>query len=200
MYVFDEKSIYVKLLKRYHDNVLTNHFNIIKTTKLFNPKYYWSDMTKYVKNYIEICDICQKTKTLRHCSYNVMQFLSMSICSWNQIIMNFIIELSFNKHCDNTYDACLVICDRYTKMTLYFSTINTKMTLYFSTIKIIDLIEFAELLFEKIFFRFKISFDVMSNKNLIFISDYWSMICYHLKIKRRLSTTLYSQINEQTKR
>ena len=52
--------------------------------------------------------------------------------------MNFIIELFFNKHRDSTYDAYFVICDRYTKMTLYFSTT-----------KIINSIELAELLFKK---------------------------------------------------
>ena len=142
--MFNEKSIRVKLLKRHHDDVLTNHFDVIKTTKLFNRKYYWFDMTKYVQNYVEICDICQKTKTSRHCSYDIMQFLFMSIRSWNQIIMNFIIELFFNKYRNNIYDACFVICDCYTKMTLYFSTT-----------KIINLIKFAKLLFEKIFFDLK---------------------------------------------
>ena len=81
LYVFDEKSIRVKLLKRHHDDMLTNHFDVIKTTKLFNRKYYWFDMTKYVKNYVEICDICQKTKTSRHRLYDVMQLLFMSIRS-----------------------------------------------------------------------------------------------------------------------
>ena len=50
LYVFNEKSIRVKLLKRHHDDVLTDHFDIIKTTKLFSRKYYWFNMTKYVKN------------------------------------------------------------------------------------------------------------------------------------------------------
>ena len=130
--MFNEKSIRVELLKRHYDGVLTNHFDVIKTTKLFNHKYYWFDITKYVKNYVEICDICQKTKISRHRLYDIMQFLFMSIHSWNQIIMNFIIELFFNKHCDSTYNACFVICDRYTKMTLYFSIT-----------KIIDSIKFA---------------------------------------------------------
>ena len=40
LYVFNEKSIRVELLKRHHDDVLTNHFDVIKTTKLFNRKYY----------------------------------------------------------------------------------------------------------------------------------------------------------------
>ena len=75
--------------------------------------------------------------------------------------MNFITELSFNKYRDSTYDAYFVICDRYTKMTLYFSIT-----------KIIDSIEFAKLLFEKKNFRFEISFDVILNRNSIFINDY----------------------------
>ena len=81
LYVFNEKSVRVELLKRHHDDMLTNHFDVIKTTELFSRKYYWSDMTKYVKNYVETCDICQKTKTSRHRSYDVMQFLFMSIRS-----------------------------------------------------------------------------------------------------------------------
>ena len=58
LYVFNEKSVRVELLKRHHDDVLTNHFNVIKTTKLFDRKYYWFDIIKYVKNYVEIYDIC----------------------------------------------------------------------------------------------------------------------------------------------
>ena len=81
LYVFNEKSIRVELLKRHHDDILTNYFDVIKTTKLFSRKYYWFDITKYVKNYVEICDICQKTKTSRYRSYDVMQFLFMSIRS-----------------------------------------------------------------------------------------------------------------------
>ena len=161
LYVFNEKSIRVKLLKRHHDDILTNYFDVIKTTKLFSRKYYWFNIIKYVKNYVKICDICQKTKTLRHFSYDIISFLFMSIRSWNQIIMNFIIELFFNKYRDNTYNACFVICDRYTKMTLYFSII-----------KIIDSIEFAKLLFEKKNFWFEISFNMISNKNSIFINNY----------------------------
>ena len=81
LYVFNEKSIRVELLKRHHDDILTNYFDVIKTTKLFSRKYYWFDMIKYVKNYVEIYDICQKTKTSRHCLYDVMQSLFKSIRS-----------------------------------------------------------------------------------------------------------------------
>ena len=81
LYVFNEKSIRVELLKRHYDDMLTNHFDVIKTTKLLSRKYYWFNMTKYIKNYVEICDICQKTKTSRHRSYDVMQSLFMSIRS-----------------------------------------------------------------------------------------------------------------------
>ncbi len=57
-YVFEKKFLRIELLKRHHDDILTNYFDVKKTIKLFNKKYHWSKMIKYVKFYIKICDIC----------------------------------------------------------------------------------------------------------------------------------------------
>ena len=189
LFMSDEKFVRVELLKRHHDDELIEHYDVVKTTKFFSRKYYWTDMTKYVKRYVYICDICQRIKTSRHHSYDVMQSLFRSTCSWEQITMNFIIELSSSKYREKTYNAILVICDRYIKMILYIFTI-----------KFIDAIELANLFFEKIFFHFEISIDVVFDREFVFISDYWSTMCYHFKIKKRLNIAFHSQIDSQTKR
>jgi hypothetical protein len=49
-----------------------------KTIELFNKKYHWSRMIKYVKFYIKTCDICQRTKTFKHLFYDDLQFLFFS--------------------------------------------------------------------------------------------------------------------------
>jgi hypothetical protein len=72
-YVFEKEFLRIELLKWHHDDILTNHFNVKKTIELFNKKYHWSKMIKYVKFYIKTCDIYQRTKIFKHLSYNDLQ-------------------------------------------------------------------------------------------------------------------------------
>jgi hypothetical protein len=176
-------------LKRHHDDILTNHFDVKKTSELLNKKYHWSRMIKYVKFYIKTCDICQRTKTFKHLSYDDLQSFFLFQDSWQKIIMNFITNLSFNKRSNNVYDFVLVIINRYIKMTFYI----------FVTKKIIA-IELTKIIFDHVMFKYDASKDVVSNRKFVFTSAYWTNICYHMKMKRRLNIIFHSQIDDQTER
>jgi hypothetical protein len=39
-YVFEKEFLRTELLKRHHDDILTNHFDVKKTIELFNKKYH----------------------------------------------------------------------------------------------------------------------------------------------------------------
>jgi hypothetical protein len=39
-YVFEKEFLRIELLKRHHDNILTNHFDVKKTIEFFNKKYH----------------------------------------------------------------------------------------------------------------------------------------------------------------
>ena len=41
---------------------------------------------------------------------------------------------------------------------------------------------------------------IITDQGLLFTSKFWSLLCYFLGIKQRLSTTFYQQINGQTER
>jgi hypothetical protein len=146
-------------------------------------------MIKYVKFYIKTCDICQRTKTFKHLFYDDLQSLFLSQDSWQEIIMNFITKFSFNKRSNDVYDFVLVIINRYIKMTLYI----------FVTKKIIA-IELAKIIFDHVMFKYNASKDVVSNREFVFTSAYWTDICYHMKMKKRLSIVFHSQIDDQTER
>jgi hypothetical protein len=177
------------LLKRHHDDILTDYFDVKKTIEFFSKKYHWSRMIKYVKFYIKTCDIYQRTKTFKHFSYDDLQSLFLSQDSWQKIIMNFITNLSFNKRSNDVYDFVLVIIDRYIKMTLYI----------FVTKKIIA-IELTKIIFDHVMLKYDASKDVVSKREFVFTSAYWTNICYHMKMKRRLNIVFHSQIDDQTKR
>ncbi len=188
-YVFEKEFLRTELLKRYHDDILIDHFDVKKTIKLLNRKYYWSKMIKYVKFYIKICDLCQRMKTFKHFSYDDLQFLFRFQDLWQKIIMNFITNLSSNKRSNNVYDFVLVIINRYIKMTFYI----------FVTKKII-VVELTKLIFDHVMFQYNASKNVVLNREFVFTSAYWADICYHMKMKKRLSIIFRSQTNEQIER
>jgi len=103
------------------------------------------------------------------------------------VIMNMITGLPSSKHSDSVYDAILMIVDRYIKLTQYISISKT-----------LTAMQLADIFFEKIVCRYKALKEIVSDRGLIFTSSYWSKVCYQVKIKRRLNTAFYSQMNEQT--
>jgi hypothetical protein len=160
-YVFEKEFLKIELLKRHYDDILADHFDVKKIVELFSRKYHWSKMIKYVKFYIKTCDICQRTKTFRHFSYDDLQFLFLSQDSWQEIIMNFITNFSSSKRSNDVYDFVFVIINRYIKMTFYI----------FVTKKI-TAVELTEIIFDHVIFKYDVSKDVVSNKEFVFTSAY----------------------------
>ena len=60
IYISENQIVCVEFLKHYHDDKLTRHFAVSKINNLLNHKYWWKEMTKSIKKYVNICDTCQK--------------------------------------------------------------------------------------------------------------------------------------------
>ncbi len=187
LYVSEDLSVREKLLKRHHDDSLARHFDADKISELLDYKYYWKSMIKNVKEYIDTCDICQRVKMKHHLSYDELRSLLQSTDSWKEITMNFITDLSSSKWKKVIYDLILVIVDHYTKIMHYLSIKKT-----------LTVIELTELFFEKIALRYKISNDIVIDRDNLFINAFWSEICYHVKMKWRLSIIFHSQTDDLT--
>ena len=146
-------------------------------------------MLKNIKKYIQDCDVCQRVKAPRHRSYDETISLLISARFWEKISMNFIIELPFNCYENDIYNAILVVVDRYSKMTLYIFAKSTWSTE-----------DLADVLFDKMFLIFFEIRKVIFDRSSLFVNDYWSALCYRIRVKRKLSIVFHSQIDEQTKR
>ncbi len=187
LYVSEDFSVREKLLKRHHDDSLTRHFDADKISELLNCKYYWKSMIKNVKEYIDTCDICQRVKMKCHLSYNKLRSLFQLTDSWKEITMNFITDLSSSKWKEVMYDLILVIVNHYIKMMHYLSIKKT-----------LTVIKLAKLFFEKIALKYEILNDIIIDKNSLFISAFWSKICYHVNMKWWLSIIFHLQTDDQT--
>ena len=49
----------------------------------------------------------------------------------------------------------------------------------------------AELFFNKIIYRFNYLNNIINDRGLVFINNFWLKIYFYLKIKRRFSTAFY---------
>ena len=186
VYVFEEAFLRFMLLRLHHDDLLTRHYDNKKTLTLLKRKFYWQRMRANINTYVQECEVCQRTKMSRYRLYDELVSLFVLTRSWVEIFMNFITKLFVNRHENDVYDFILVIIDKYTKMFLY---ILVKFT--WSIENLIDV------LFEKVFLYFENVKSIVSNKNNLFTSDFWSTLCYRTRIKRKLNIVFHFQIDEQ---
>ncbi len=77
-------------------------------------------MRKTIDRYIRNCYVCQRSKTSRDKSNDLLQPLSISEQRWQDIAMNFIIDLSDSYD----YNAILTVICRLSKERHYISCIT----------------------------------------------------------------------------
>lgn len=189
LYVPEESALRAELISKHHDDELAGHFGVQKTLELLKRKYHWGGLPADVKMYVNTCEVCQRTKIPRHKPYGQMAALPQPKGPWKELSMDFITGLPPSKRGDGVYDAILVVVDRYTKMVRYLpSTVECTAA------------DLAELLFQKVFLRYGSPDGIVSDRGSLFTSSYWSDVCFHLKIKRRLSTAFHPQTDGQTER
>ena len=141
-----------------------------------------------MKKYVQTCDICQRIQISRYQLYEQFNFLSIFKKIWI-FFMNFITNLSTSKRRDNVYDVILMIIDRFIKISKYISMI-----------KIIDVAKLTNVFFEKIMLRYDMSNDIINDKNNVFTNVFWSSLCFHAKIRKRLNNAFHFQTNESIER
>jgi hypothetical protein len=182
-------ALRTEILQRSHDDPLAGHFGFERTTQLIRKSFFWATLEKDVKEYIASCDICQRTKTKRHRPYGELASLPVPEGPWQEITMDFIIGLPPSRRVDSVYDSVLVVVDRFTKMAKYIPCRKT-----------IDAEQLAELLIGTIFKDFGLPKGIVSDRGSVFTSNFWSSVCWTLRIKRRLSTAFHPQTDGQTER
>ncbi len=88
-----------------------------------------------------------------------------------------------------TYDFILIIVDRLTKMVHYEPV---KVT--------INAPGLAKVIIDLVVRHHGFPDSIVSDRGSVFTSKFWSLLCYFLGIKRRLSTAFHLQTDGQTER
>ena len=102
----------LQTLQSRHDLPTTRHFGVNKTIELVSRDFWWFQMWKLVKEFVQTCDVCARAKTPRHRPYGLLHPFVIPNEPWASISMDFITDLPLSR----SFDAILVVVDRFTKM------------------------------------------------------------------------------------
>ncbi len=119
LWVSFNELLQMNLIHEMHDQSFVDHSNILRTVKVIKRNYYWSFMRKTINWYIQNCYICQRSKTFRNKSNDLLQPLLIFEQRWQDIAMNFIIDLSDSYN----YNAILTVICKLSKERHYISCI-----------------------------------------------------------------------------
>ena len=187
VYISSDSALKQKIICLNHNNFAENHLDIRKILNIIHQKYFWDKMLIKIIKYKKTCDVCQYNQTFRHCLYDELQLLKILMCSWKIMTLNFIMRLLFSRWNDQVFDLILICVDAYIKTTHYFSCH-----------KIINMSELTILLIDNIATWYEMSKNLINDCASLFISKFWSILCYYLKMKYRFNTAFHSQTDEQT--
>jgi len=140
-------------------------------------------MRNTIKQYVKNCDICQRTKVVRHAPYGLIKPNEAPDRPWKSIAMDLITDLPKSEG----HDAILIVIDRLTKMAHFLPCS-----------KEIDWRQFSEIFMREIFRLHGLPKDIITDRGSIFTSDLWKETTKQLGIERRLSTAFHPQTDGQT--
>ncbi len=188
LWVLFNELLQMNLIREMYDQLSVDHSDILRTVKVIKRNYYWSFMRKTINQYIWNCYICQRSKISRNKSNNLLQSLSISEQRWQDIAMNFIINLSDS----SKYNAILTIICRLLKERHYISCIIDDED--------ITVEKTAEMLTQWIYWTHDLLSFIVSDRDLQFIFILWKFLCKRLSIFLQLFIVYHSQINDQSER
>ena len=148
-------------------------------------------MSEDVREYVATCPVCQGKAVHRHKPYRQLEPLPIpkDICNspFKEISLDWITGLPVSVRNGQEYDSILTVVCRVTKYTLFLPTREDSTA-----------VDFAELFFEHVEYRFRTPKGIVTDRDSRITSDFWREVCEIQMIKRRMSTAYYPQTNGQS--
>ena len=185
IYIPNDDSIKLQLLRLHHDSPVAGHYGMAKTFELLSRNYYWPRQRSFVNDYVASCEVCKRNKTPRQKPFGLLQPLEAPYSPWSSVSMDFIVKLPISRG----HDSILVVVDRHTKLGHFIPCSET-----------ITAPQFAELFIRDVFKHHGLPRDIVSDRGSVFMSSFWQTLCSKLGISANYSTAYHPQTDGQTER
>jgi transposase InsO family protein len=148
-------------------------------------------MKDKVALYIKKCADCQRNKHSTYALYGEMQLMELLSELWSDISMDFVTGLPLFKDPATglSYDAILVIVDRFTKYALMIPFRRDYTA-----------VQLAHVLKDRLIRDHGIPKTIISDRDKLFTSNYWATLMAEIGTQQKLLTAYYPQTDGQTER
>ena len=136
-----------------------------------------------MQKYVQFCLTCAWKKSWHIKKQDVLWFLSVFMWWWQDISIDFVVNLSNN----NDYTNIMMIIDWLTKMKHMIS------------LNLLDVIEIVKIFIQNVFKLHELSDMIISDCENQFIAIFWKTLCTWLEIEAWLSTVFHSETDDQMK-
>ncbi len=119
LYIPEVEALWIKILKKHHDDPLAGHLATKKTYNTLCHKYFWPNIYKQVDAYCTSCLICQGARVIRGKKPGELKSFPIPTKAWDVFSMDFITGLPESVEYGGKYYAILVVVDKLSKMYHY---------------------------------------------------------------------------------
>lgn len=171
------------ILELAHDSPAAGHFAFERAlARLSN--YFWRKKTRDVQNYVKGCLECQRAKPFNIKPLTAPTILEPPKRRWGSISMDSVQGLPKTK---SGFDTILTFVDRFSKRP-YFIPCRSDATA----------IDVATLFFQNIFRHHGIPDSIVSDRDPLSTSKFWSELMRLLQVKLKMSTANHPQTDGRT--
>jgi hypothetical protein len=185
--LIEGRSIREILISEAHS--LLAHLGAGKTLDYLRDVVWWKDMVSDVKAFCETCHTCKTSKPSNQKPYGLLNPLAVASYPWESIGIDFVGPLPESSNRDSTYDSITVIICLLTSMVhLVPSRINYNAS------------QLAELMFEQVYKIHGLPKNIISDRDVLFTSIFWSRLHNLIGTKLRMSSAYHPQSDGATER
>lgn len=173
MEVFELDQI-LEILNSYHNSSLAGHTSFGKAKNAIRRYFSWPSMDRDIKQFIDNCDICKKSKITRH-THSPMIITSTAEFPFQKVYIDFV---NVERQHSNTYPCIFTCIDELTKYAIAVRAKNSTALLA------------AKKFVKHVVLKFNIPESVVSDQGAAFLSETFKEITKLFKIKK-ITTTPY---------
>ena len=177
------EKIRATLLYEAHDTKIGGHSRVLRTYKCLSQQFYWPHMFQLVLEYVGKCETCQKTKATTLKPAGPLQSLPIPCQVWEDITLDFIEGLPISQG----KNKILVVVDQLSKST-YFMALSHPFS-----VKTV-----VETFVEGVVKLHGMPRSIINDRDPIFVIKFWQEFFNLSGTKLKMSSTYYSQTDEQT--
>ncbi|MBW0515219.1 hypothetical protein O181_054934 [Austropuccinia psidii MF-1] len=168
------------ILHESHDSIHPGHLSEYRTLKKVKNCPWWPSWRKETIEYCHTCDRCQKANSSTGRKFGLMIHIQEPKSPWKFVHMDWVTALPPSG--DKSYNACLVIVDRYSKTPIFLPCHKDDTAMHT-----------ALLLWSRVISHKRLLQNIISDRDLKFTSALWINLHRFFGTKVSFSTAYHPQ-------